>query len=190
MGDLELRYARIWGIAAPRHAKHSGFGSRRTLLRFRQSRRNAMPHCTRSITVTSRPCVSPSGMRAGSDGKRQTAARDPKRRPAMTERWLPKAHGAPTDRPRRIDRLPHGSIPPRDPGRPQRVSDHSCTSLVWAVLDRASAGWRGFAITPAGLRLLADLRHALHDPPTKLRQPDSPPHTQTGITPTDSAVIA
>ncbi|HME74701.1 MAG TPA: hypothetical protein VKI00_03310, partial [Mycobacterium sp.] len=28
--------------------------------------------------------------------------------------------------------------------------EHSCTSLVWAVLDRASAGWRGFAITPAG----------------------------------------
>ncbi|HET8683565.1 MAG TPA: hypothetical protein VFM54_17115 [Micromonosporaceae bacterium] len=30
----------------------------------------------------------------------------------------------------------------------------SCLSLVWAVLDRASAGWRGFTLTPAGLRLL------------------------------------
>ena len=26
--------------------------------------------------------------------------------------------------------------------------EHSCLSLVWAVLDRASAGWRGFAMTP------------------------------------------
>ena len=25
--------------------------------------------------------------------------------------------------------------------------EHSCLSLVWAVLDRASAGWRGFATT-------------------------------------------
>ena len=61
--------------------------------------------------------------------------------------------------------------------------EHSCLSLVWAVLDRASAGWRGFAITPAGLRLLADLRHTLHDPPTQLRQ-------QTVITPTESVAIA
>ena len=40
---------------------------------------------------------------------------------------------------------------------------HCCLKLVWAVLDRASAGWRGFTITPAGLRLLADLRRSLHD---------------------------
>jgi len=33
--------------------------------------------------------------------------------------------------------------------------EHSVTSLVWAVLDRASAGWRGFTMTAAGLRLLA-----------------------------------
>jgi putative transposase len=33
--------------------------------------------------------------------------------------------------------------------------EHSCLSLVWAVLDRASAGWRGFTMTPTGLRLLA-----------------------------------
>ena len=58
-------------------------------------------------------------------------------------------------------------------GRPP--GEHSCLSLVWAVLDRASAGWRGFAITPAGLRLLAELRHTLHDPPTLLRQSSTPP---------------
>jgi hypothetical protein len=28
--------------------------------------------------------------------------------------------------------------------------EHSCLSLVWAVLDRASAGWRGFTMSPAG----------------------------------------
>jgi putative transposase len=36
--------------------------------------------------------------------------------------------------------------------------EHSCLSLVWAVLDRASACWRGFTMAPAGLRLLQDLR--------------------------------
>jgi putative transposase len=47
----------------------------------------------------------------------------------------------------------------------------SCLSLVWAVLDRASAGWRGFTMTPTGLRLLQDLRRQLLEPPTPLRQP-------------------
>jgi len=41
----------------------------------------------------------------------------------------------------------------------------SCVSLVWAVLDRASHGWRGFTITTAGTRLLQDLRRQLLDPP-------------------------
>jgi putative transposase len=45
----------------------------------------------------------------------------------------------------------------------------SCTTLVWAVLDRASRGWRGFTMTPAGLRLLQDLRRTLLEPPTALR---------------------
>ncbi|WP_048696203.1 IS256 family transposase, partial [Nostocoides australiense] len=45
----------------------------------------------------------------------------------------------------------------------------SCISLVWAVLDRASAGWRGLAMTPAGSRLLHDLRRSLLDPPRELR---------------------
>ncbi|MBU3066649.1 transposase [Nocardia sp. NEAU-G5] len=40
----------------------------------------------------------------------------------------------------------------------------SCISIVWAVLDRASRGWRGFAMTPAGLRLLQDLRRNAPEP--------------------------
>jgi putative transposase len=50
--------------------------------------------------------------------------------------------------------------------------EHSCLSLVWAVLDRASRGWRGFTTTAAGLRLLQDLRRWLLDPPTQLRHTD------------------
>jgi putative transposase len=34
----------------------------------------------------------------------------------------------------------------------------SCLTLVWAVLDRASRGWRGLTMTSDGLRLLQDLR--------------------------------
>jgi putative transposase len=61
---------------------------------------------------------------------------------------------------------------------------------VWAVLDRASAGWRGFTMTPAGLRLLADLRRSLHDPPTQLPQRNSEVYAETGVASTDSAAIA
>jgi putative transposase len=46
----------------------------------------------------------------------------------------------------------------------------SCVSLVWAVLDRASRGWRGFTITTTGTRLLQDLRRQLLDPPTPIRR--------------------
>jgi putative transposase len=46
----------------------------------------------------------------------------------------------------------------------------SCISIVWAVLDRASRGWRGFTVTANGLRLLQDLRRSLLQPPTRLRQ--------------------
>jgi putative transposase len=49
--------------------------------------------------------------------------------------------------------------------------EHTCLSLVWAVLDRVSAGWRGFTMTPVGLRLLQDLRRANLHPPTALRPP-------------------
>jgi len=40
----------------------------------------------------------------------------------------------------------------------------SCLSLVWAVLDRASRGWRGVTQTPTGVRLLQDLRRQLFSP--------------------------
>ena len=68
--------------------------------------------------------------------------------------------------------------------------EHSCLKLVWAVLDRASTGWRGFTMTPAGLRLLADLRRSLHDPPARLPQRNPDVHTETGVGSTDSAAIA
>jgi transposase-like protein len=42
--------------------------------------------------------------------------------------------------------------------------ERSCLSLVWAVLDRASRGWRGIVMTPAGVRLLQELRRRLHHP--------------------------
>jgi transposase-like protein len=42
--------------------------------------------------------------------------------------------------------------------------ERSCLSLVWAVLDRASRGWRGVTQTPAGVRLLEDLRRQLLGP--------------------------
>jgi putative transposase len=45
--------------------------------------------------------------------------------------------------------------------------EHSCLSLVWAVLDRASKGWRGLTMTPKALRRLQDLRRELlAEPPT------------------------
>jgi transposase-like protein len=46
--------------------------------------------------------------------------------------------------------------------------ERSCLSLVWAVLDRASRGWRGVVHTPATTRLLADLRRQLLEPPTSI----------------------
>ena len=52
----------------------------------------------------------------------------------------------------------------------------SCLTLVWAVLDRASAGWRGFTMTSDGLRLLQDLRRSLLEPPRQLR-----PRTATQV---------
>ncbi|MGN9847553.1 IS256 family transposase [Nonomuraea sp. H19] len=50
----------------------------------------------------------------------------------------------------------------------------SCVSLVWAVLDRAARGWRGFTMTSKGLRILQDLRRALLHPPAQLRPTDEP----------------
>ncbi|WP_425465290.1 IS256 family transposase [Nonomuraea diastatica] len=58
----------------------------------------------------------------------------------------------------------------------------SCINLVWAVLDRASRGWRGLTMTADGLRLLQDLRRTLFDPPRQLR-----PHTVAGTASSDHA---
>jgi putative transposase len=44
----------------------------------------------------------------------------------------------------------------------------SCLSLVWAVLDRASRGWRGVTQTSDTVRLLQDLRRQLLEPPVEL----------------------
>jgi putative transposase len=58
----------------------------------------------------------------------------------------------------------------------------SAISIVWAVLDRASRGWRGLTMTPAGLRQLQDLRRSLLQPPCQLR-----PRTATAGQPGDAA---
>ena len=42
--------------------------------------------------------------------------------------------------------------------------ERSCLSLVWAVLDRASRGWRGVQQTIPSIRLLAELRRELFCP--------------------------
>jgi hypothetical protein len=42
--------------------------------------------------------------------------------------------------------------------------ERSCLSLVWAVRDRASRGWRGVVMTPVAVRLLQDLRRQLFNP--------------------------
>ncbi len=60
----------------------------------------------------------------------------------------------------------------------------SCLTLVWAVLDRASAGWRGLTMTSDGLRLLQDLRRSLLEPPRQLR-----PRAITASQPADSPEI-
>jgi hypothetical protein len=49
----------------------------------------------------------------------------------------------------------------------------SCVNLVWAVLDRASRGWRGMTMAPTGTRPLNDIRHQLLDPSTPLRPTDT-----------------
>lgn len=54
-------------------------------------------------------------------------------------------------------------------------NEASCLSLVWAVLDRASAGWRGLRYTPAITRRLADIRHQLNRPITTQEDPTTAP---------------
>jgi putative transposase len=45
--------------------------------------------------------------------------------------------------------------------------EQSCLSLVWAVLDRASRGWRGVEMTPSVVRRLQNLRCELIEPPNE-----------------------
>lgn len=56
----------------------------------------------------------------------------------------------------------------------------SCTTLVWAVLDRSSRGARGFTMTPTGLRLLHDLRRSLLEPP-HCNTPNNPAPTSPNL---------
>jgi len=42
--------------------------------------------------------------------------------------------------------------------------ERSCLSLVWAVLDRASRGWRGVVMNPHAVRQLQQLRQQLFTP--------------------------
>ncbi len=44
--------------------------------------------------------------------------------------------------------------------------ERTCLGLVWAVLDRASRGWRDAAMTPSAVRQLQDLRRQLFSPTT------------------------
>ena len=74
--------------------------------------------------------------------------------------------------------------PPPGQGHRPAPGETSCLTLVWAVLDRASAGWRGLTMTGEGLRLLQDLRRSLLKPPAQLRprtvttrQPGNHPET-------------
>jgi putative transposase len=65
----------------------------------------------------------------------------------------------------------------------------SCLTLVWAVLDRASRGWRGLTMTADGLRLLQDLRRALLQPPRRL-VPRTASQDQAGERPRTAATVA
>ncbi len=57
--------------------------------------------------------------------------------------------------------------------------ERSCLSLVWAVLDRASRGWRGVVMTPVAVRQLQDLRRQLFDPTTAGEVPSEPTEAVT-----------
>jgi putative transposase len=70
-------------------------------------------------------------------------------------------------------RIRHSNLIERTVGETRRRTkvigrlpgETSCLGLVWAVLDRASGGWRGLTMTPKALRLLQDLRRQLLHPP-------------------------
>lgn len=57
--------------------------------------------------------------------------------------------------------------------------ERTCLGLVWAVLDRASRGWRGVVMTPAAVRHLQDLRRQLFiaEPVSHASAPSTEPVT-------------
>ena len=71
------------------------------------------------------------------------------------------------------ERIRHSNLLERTFGESRRrvkvigrlPGEHSCLSLVWAVLDLASGGWRGIGTSVAGIRLLQDLRRQLQGTP-------------------------
>jgi hypothetical protein len=109
-------------------------------------------------------------------------ARIPDRLPALPGR-PPQAHPA-----FQLHRAHLRRDPPPGQGHRPVPGETSCLTLVWAVLDRASAGWRGLTMNSNGLRLLQDLRRSLLEPPHQLRQgtskpsqPDSPAETVSTV---------
>jgi transposase-like protein len=64
--------------------------------------------------------------------------------------------------------------------------ERSCLSLVWAVLDRASRGWRGVELRPASVRALQQLRHDLHGRPGA-EPVDQPARQEVGMAVTSAA---
>ncbi len=57
--------------------------------------------------------------------------------------------------------------------------ERSCLGLVWAVLDRASRGWRGVVMTPVAVRQLQDLRRQLFSP---TENKEAPPTSTEAVT--------
>ena len=57
--------------------------------------------------------------------------------------------------------------------------EQSCLSLVWAVLDRASKGWRGVEMTPVVVRRLQNLRRELIPPPDRQHDEEAVDDTVT-----------
>lgn len=61
--------------------------------------------------------------------------------------------------------------------------ERSALSLVWAVLDRAAAGWRGITYSPADVRRLQTIRRDLGIPRPRSKQEPAPqPETPSAAT--------
>jgi transposase-like protein len=61
--------------------------------------------------------------------------------------------------------------------------EQSCLSLCWAVLDRASKGWRGIEQTLATIRLLHELRRELYGEAVMREREEVVAETANGVTP-------